>query len=178
MFLSELSLHLPRTMSNRFSFIKRMITLSQESKRGALFTCCRLLTGRPANHAIHKICFKPVLSPPVFCHRSEESAVGILSREGFEENRKKSEWRSSGPRSEFPSRSVPVLGLVVAYAYWDGNREQKINEREFLLAAMVGNVERMQVSLEYKLEIIYFLPHGSFRGQNRLYLVKMGGVLL
>lgn len=36
------------------------------------------------------------------------------------------------------------LGLLLA-ACWNGPNEQKVNEREFLLAAMVGNIERMQV---------------------------------
>lgn len=43
-------------------------------------------------------------------------------------------------------RSYPFcLGLLLA-ACWNGPNEQKIKEREFLLAAMVGNIERMQVS--------------------------------
>lgn len=48
-------------------------------------------------------------------------------------------------RSRWKAREVGLsLGLVTAFC-WDMNREKNINEREFLLAAMVGNISRMEV---------------------------------
>lgn len=40
------------------------------------------------------------------------------------------------------------LSLLLA-ACWNGPTERNVNEREFLLAAMVGNIERMEVGYRY-----------------------------
>lgn len=52
----------------------------------------------------------------------------------------RSRWKSRGMDAPLPA----TLGLVTAFC-WDMNREKNVNEREFLLAAMVGNIPRMEV---------------------------------
>ena len=54
-------------------------------------------------------------------------------------------WHStSGPHSSTVGLLPISLGFMTAFC-WDINREKKVQEREFLLAAMVGNIDRLKV---------------------------------
>lgn len=63
-------------------------------------------------------------------------------------------------RSRWKAREVGLsLGLVTAFC-WDMNREKNINEREFLLAAMVGNISRMEEYLKKGVDVNCRHPYG------------------
>ncbi|KAG0713132.1 Caseinolytic peptidase B [Chionoecetes opilio] len=52
-----------------------------------------------------------------------------------------------------------TLALVLAYC-WHGTSDAKVNEREFLLAAMVGNMERMQEYIKKGVDVNCQHPYG------------------
>ncbi|XP_045582352.2 mitochondrial disaggregase [Procambarus clarkii] len=70
-------------------------------------------------------------------------------------NLRTSKWKRRGTSGPGPV----CLALMVA-ACWDMNREQKINEREFILAAMVGNTERMKEFLKKGVDVNCHHPYG------------------
>lgn len=70
-------------------------------------------------------------------------------------NRKKFKWKNAGIDG-----SAPVSLAVMVAACWDMNRERKVNEREFLLAAMVGNIERMKEYLKKGVDVNCHHPYG------------------
>lgn len=72
--------------------------------------------------------------------------LSFVCWQAFQRSRRegKGHWRSRW-KSRETDASLPVtLGLVTAFC-WDMTREKHVNEREFLLAAMVGNIPRMEV---------------------------------
>lgn len=56
--------------------------------------------------------------------------------------------------------SYPFSLALLLAACWNGTSEQKINEREFLLAAMVGNIERMKEYINKGVDVNCQHPYG------------------
>lgn len=84
---------------------------------------------------------------------------GYCGGDGDDRSRRDSSGDGDGSRRE-AWRGYPFsLGLLLA-ACWSGPNEQKVNEREFLLAAMVGNIERMQEFLKKGVDVNCQHPYG------------------